>query len=105
MNISFCDLKKKDVINLCDGQNLGNIYDIVFDSCTGKIEGIVLPLCKGFFNIFKSHNDLFIPLTRICKIGKDIILVDIIIHETDAINNTCQCLQTQSIENNSNLEN
>lgn len=104
MNISFCDLKKKDVINLCDGQNLGNIYDIVFDSCTGKIEGIVLPLSKGFFNIFKSHNDLFIPITRICKIGKDIILVDIIIHETNSINNNCYCTQVQSTNNNDETE-
>ena len=86
MNISFCELKKKDVINLCDGSNLGNIYDISIDTCTGEILGIILPTGKGFFNIFKSSNDLFIPYTRICKIGKDIILVDIIMHnqcETD----------------------
>jgi len=89
MNISFCELKKKDVINLCDGSNLGNIYDIVIDTCTGEILGIVLPTSKGIFNIFKSSNDLFIPYTRICKIGKDIILVDIIMQENQTNNISC----------------
>jgi len=103
MKISFCDLKKKDVINVCDGKNLGNIYDMVIDTCTGRILGIVLPLSKGFFNIFKSNNDLFIPYNRICKIGKDIILVDIIMHEKYIENdNTCEC---QSIENKANTQN
>lgn len=89
MNISFCELKKKDVINLCDGSNLGNIYDISIDTCTGEILGIILPTGKGFFSIFKSSNDLFIPYSRICKIGKDIILVDIIMQENHQQNISC----------------
>ncbi len=78
MEMSFCKLKNKDVVNVCDGRNYGNITDIIFDTCCGKILGIVVPTCKSFLSIFKSGNDLFIPYNRICKIGKDIILVDII---------------------------
>lgn len=78
MEMSFCQLKNKDVINVCDGKNYGNIIDITFDTCCGKILGIIVPYNKSFFQIFKSSNNIFIPYNRICKIGKDIILVDII---------------------------
>lgn len=81
MEISFCKLKCKEVVNVCDGKNLGNITDIIFDTCCGRILGIIVPLEKGFLNFFKSNNDLFIPYNRICKIGKDIILVDIIMQQ------------------------
>lgn len=104
MKLSFCELKKKDVINLCDGKNLGNIYDIAFDTCTGNILGIVLPINKGFFNIFKTSNDLFIPYSRICKIGIDIILVDIIMQENIPLDCGCNTSQIQNLENNYNAE-
>lgn len=87
MELSFCKLRTKDVVNICDGKNLGNITDLIFDSCCGRILGIVVPCNKGFFNIFKTNNDIFIPYNRICKIGKDIILVDIIMQQ----NNDCNC--------------
>ncbi|MBE5738481.1 MAG: YlmC/YmxH family sporulation protein [Clostridiales bacterium] len=88
MEISFCDLKCKDVISISDGKNMGAISDIVFDSCCGKIIGIIVPCNRNFFNIFKANNDIFIPYNRICKIGKDIILVDIII-QNDICNKEC----------------
>ena len=78
MEMSFCKLKNKDVVNVCDGKNYGPITDIVFDTCCGRILGIIVPCNKNFFQFFKSSNDIFIPYNRICKIGKDIILVDII---------------------------
>ena len=83
MEMTFCDLKNKDVINICDGRNLGNMTDLVFDTCCGKITGIIVPASKGFFNFFKANNDLFIPYNRICKIGRDIILVDITFEEVN----------------------
>ena len=93
MDISFCSLRAKDVINMCDGRNLGNITDIIFDSTCGRILGLIVPCNKGFFSMFKSNNDIFIPYNRICKIGKDIILVDIIMQTNcycdDNIINTC----------------
>ena len=87
MELSFCELKCKEVINICDGKNMGTITDIIFDTCCGRLIGIVVPCNRNFFNIFKSNNDLFIPYNRICKIGKDIILVDIIMQENCIENN------------------
>lgn len=77
MELSFCNLRNKEVINICDGKRLGNIIDLVFDTCYAKVTGIVVPSDKGIINLFKPCNDLFIPYSRICKIGKDIILVEL----------------------------
>lgn len=91
MEMSFCQLKNKDVVNVCDGKNYGKIIDLIFDTCCGKITGIIVPANKNFFQIFKSSNDIFIPYNRICKIGKDIILVDIIMQ------NNCEQLYNANI--------
>ena len=100
MDISFCNLKNKDVVNICDGKNLGNITDIIIDSCCGKIIGLIVPSNKNFFSLFKSNNDIFIPYNRICKIGKDIILVDIIMH-----NDCCNDVFTASQQKQKNTQN
>ena len=77
MDLSFCDLRAKQVINVSDGKCLGNIIDLVFDSCTCRVKGLVVPTNKGVFNFFKSNTDIFIPFRRVIKIGKDVILVEI----------------------------
>lgn len=102
MEISFCQLKNKDVINVCDGKNYGSITDIIFDTCCGKILGLVVPCNRNFFQIFKSSNDIFIPYNRICKIGKDIILVDIIMQNNCSTCNTIAiCQEDDDTKNNS----
>ncbi len=94
MEMSFCQLKNKDVINVCDGKNYGKIIDLVFDTCCGKIQGIIVPANKNFFGLFKSSNDILIPYNRICKIGKDIILVDIIMQNNcNQFNNINICAE------------
>lgn len=77
MEISFCELRAKEVVNICDGKKLGNIVDIVFNSCTCKITGIVVPGERNFFSFFKNNPDVFIPFCKIRKIGKDVILVEL----------------------------
>lgn len=77
MELSFCDLRAKEVINICDGKRLGNIIDLIFDSCTSRVIGIVVPCEKSFFSFFKSNQDIFIPYNRIRKIGRDVILVEL----------------------------
>ncbi len=74
--LSYCDLRRKEVINGCDGRRLGHIIDIVFTAETGKIRGIILPYSKKGF--FQKSQDLFVPWACVQKIGEDVILVDII---------------------------
>lgn len=96
MELTFCDLRAKEVVNICDGKLLGNIIDIVFDSCSARIAGIVVPGEKTFFSFFKNNPDIFIPFNRIRKIGKDVILVELNPTTTQQINNlsTEQALET-----------
>ena len=77
METSFCELKGKDVINIVDGKKLGKIIDIVFNTQTGRMLGVVVPSYNKSWNIFKSSDDIFIPFGCICKFGDDAILVQI----------------------------
>jgi len=74
---SFSDLRTKIVINLPDGKRLGNVIDLIFEECTARIIGLIVPGNRGFLSIFRAKEDLFIPYSSICKIGQDTILVDL----------------------------
>lgn len=76
MEISFVELRQKVVVNIVDGKNLGHIIDAIFDDSYGKLLGFVVPGLKR--GIFKSQNDIFIPYQNICKIGMDVILVEML---------------------------
>lgn len=77
MESSFLELRCKEVINVTDGKKLGHIVDIVFDLPSGRIKGLVVPLPNCGFSLFKSPKHLFVPYNQICKIGNDIILVEL----------------------------
>lgn len=71
---STCDLKQKEVINICDGSRLGCPSDFEFNLSDGKILAIVIPGSCGLFHWNKSK-DLVIPWHKIECIGEDAILV------------------------------
>ena len=76
MRDSMTDLTNKQVINVCDGKILGYVTDFVVDSCSGRLKAIILPGEGSFFS-FKKCNDIVIPWEKICKIGDEVILVEI----------------------------
>ncbi len=69
-------LTEKQVINICDGRILGYVSDFKIDPCDGRLTAIILPGEGSIFS-FKRCTDIVIPWEKICKIGKDTILVDI----------------------------
>ena len=76
--ISTEELKNKEVINIFDGKSMGYVSDIEIDLEEGKIEGIVIPANRNFFNIFgKTDDDYIIRWENIKTIGDDVILVNI----------------------------
>lgn len=87
MENSFLELRSKEVINVTDGKRLGHIVDIVFELPSGKVKGLVVPICSGGFNLFKPSQQAFIPFEQICKIGEDTILVEIF-SDCNSQNNT-----------------
>ena len=82
MEASFLELKSKQVINTVDGKCLGHITDIIFDVVTAKALGFVVPQPnQGFWGLFRGGKDIFIPFDCVCKIGVDVILVELYIDE------------------------
>ena len=77
MECSFLELRCKEVINVVDGKRLGHIVDIVIDLNCAQIKGFILPCNKGFWNVFKNTQEIFIPFSQVCKIGEDTILVEL----------------------------
>lgn len=74
----FCDLKQKEVINVCDGCRLGYVTDLEFDIRTGKIVALIIPAENGkMWNLFGGGSrEYYIAWKCIKKIGDDIILVE-----------------------------
>ena len=77
--INFCDLKRKEVINLCDGARLGCICYLEMDACTGAVYAIIVPGPPRLWGLLRSDEELVIPYSKITKIGDDVILVDIVL--------------------------
>ncbi|PWM71694.1 MAG: YlmC/YmxH family sporulation protein [Bacillota bacterium] len=78
MEISYSELRERDVINVTDGRSLGRVCDLVFTYPDGIVCGIVVPGRKRGFPWFRPcNNDIFIDLEQVQKIGKDVILVNL----------------------------
>lgn len=78
MELSFKDLRKREVINVVDGKSLGYITDIELRFPSGKMSGIVVPgKSVNCFSRFFTKSSLYIPVDKIRKIGNDVILVDL----------------------------
>lgn len=73
MDISFVELRCKEVVNTINGKRMGRVIDIVISCKSCRVLGIVVP---GQRHLFKCNEDFFIPWRNICKIGDDVILVE-----------------------------
>lgn len=74
--LSFCELRSKQVVNVLDGKVLGRICDVIFSRQSARVLGFMVP-GEGSFSLFKRKGDVFIPFERVCKIGVDVVLVEI----------------------------
>ncbi len=74
MELSYNELRKKEVVNTMDGKKLGRVCDLVFCYPENRILGFVVPGSRAFG--FKRE-EYFIDLKNIVKIGEDVILVNI----------------------------
>ena len=76
-SMRLCELREKEVINLCTCRRLGCVEDLIFDLCDGCVQAIVVPEHTKFCGIFGSDNEFIIPVDCIKKVGSDIIMVEI----------------------------
>ena len=56
--LSYCELRAKEIINTADGRRLGRIVDVVFSGYNGEIKGIVVPYMRRLF--FSRSQENFI---------------------------------------------
>ena len=78
MELSFNELKKREVVNVSDGKCYGKITDLTLSFPKGVLTGITVPGSKKncFLRLF-DRNKLFIEERKIIRIGSDVILVDL----------------------------
>ena len=76
--VSLSELRTKDVVNTRDGKRLGKVMDIEFSEMDGHVEALVVP---GEFRVGSMLRGekcgIVIPWQRICKIGENVILVEL----------------------------
>lgn len=75
--MKFTTLQCKEVICVNDGRRLGFIKDVEVEVPSGNICSIIVPGPCRFLGLFCHRDDYYIPWCCICRIGPDIVLVDI----------------------------
>ena len=73
MQLTFSELRTKEVINTVDGRKLGRVCDVALCYPEYKWVGVIAPNSSGLF----KKEPLFIEPKNIVKIGEDVILVNV----------------------------
>ena len=73
MELTFSELRAKEVINTQDGKKLGKVCDVVLCYPENRWIGLIVPSGRGF----GKKQELFLELKNIVKIGEDVILVNV----------------------------
>ena len=73
---TYSELRRKEIINVCDGARLGCANDLELDDCTGVISAIIVPGPARLMGLLRSSEEIVIPYCKIQKIGDDVILVE-----------------------------
>lgn len=77
MYMRICELRQKEVINICTCKTLGCPVDVEFDCRKGCITAIIVPVPGKLCGLFGPASEFVIPFECIKQIGEDIILVEI----------------------------
>ena len=98
MEISYTELRSKEVVNVTNGARMGKIIDMIIDSNGKNVLGVVVP---GVRKVFRASEDIFIPWCNINKIGSDVILVSLDIHSlTNVTHSQCMDLGKHCVDDN-----
>ncbi len=69
----------KRIVNIYDGEIMGSVgdSDLIINPENGNIEGLILPYGAEKMFAKGGRAELNIPWTKVCKIGTEVIVVDI----------------------------
>ena len=85
MIVKTSELSAKDVVNISNGQRLGEIVDVDIDLTEGAIKGIMIPQQNSVFNFLSKEEKIYIAWDDIHKIGEDVILVKLMNEEVQLL--------------------
>ncbi len=71
------DLQSKNLVNMTDGKNIGNIIDVKINEETGNIDSLIIESKGAMFSFLNKDMDVEISWADIKKIGEDVILVSL----------------------------
>lgn len=75
--MSFSEIRRKDVVNICDGKKLGRAIDLILND-SACVQALVVPGRSGRFLSFlrQDREGCVIDWSRVRRIGDDVILVE-----------------------------
>jgi len=73
MQNRWTELRRKEVVNICDGARLGFVQDVLVELPCGQIAALIVP---GVCHILEPRHDHIIPWSCIRQIGPELILVE-----------------------------
>ena len=76
MGCRIRDMRRKEVINICDGCRLGYVADVEIKVPEGQVCAIIVYGPYRFFGLFGRGEEYYIPWPCIQRIGEDLILID-----------------------------
>ena len=77
MAVKFTQLQCKEVICVSDGRRLGYVEDVEVEAPEGRVCALLVPGPCKYLGLWGRRDTFCIPWSSVCKIGPDIVLVDI----------------------------
>lgn len=77
MQCRIADLRRREVVNVADGNRLGSVEDVLVDTGSGRVAALVVPGPCRFLGLFFPGDDYIIRWDAVKRIGDDLILVDV----------------------------
>ena len=76
--MSFSEIRRKDVVNICDGRKLGKPIDLILND-SACVQALVVPSgAGGLFGFIKQDREgCVIDWSRVRRSGDDVILVEV----------------------------
>lgn len=70
------ELQNKNLVNVSNGKNIGNIIDVNIDYQSGNIKSFIIESKESILTFLNKDNDMEVKWNDIQKIGEDVILVN-----------------------------
>ena len=71
------ELQNKNLVNVSNGKNIGNIIDVNIDYQSGNIKSFIIESKGSILTFLNKDNDMEVKWNDIQKIGVDVILVNL----------------------------